>query len=63
MASVYVTDDIGVSGKHDVFVNQTGARNRWTASVNRALNPILPRPGYHLAGRDSVFDTSQTDLA
>ncbi len=63
MAAVDVADDIGGGGKHDVFINQTGARNRRPAGVNRALNAILPRPGDHLAGRRAVFHATQADLA
>ena len=44
------------------LVDEAGARNRWSAGVDGALDAVFARPGDHLFGLIPGFDRTQADL-
>src|SRR5581483_6983874 len=63
VAAVDVTDDIGIRFENDILVDQAGAGDRGTASVDRALDAIFARPSDHLARGRAVLDAAKPDFA
>ena len=63
MPTVDVTNDIGVSFEHHVFVDQAGAGNRRPSSMNGALDAVFARPRNHLMRGLAIFYAAEAHFA
>ncbi len=63
VAAVDVADHVGIGFEDDVRVDQPGARDRWAAGVDRALDAVFARPGDHPLRLVALLDAAEPDLA
>ena len=63
VASVDVSNHVGIGFKHHVFVDQAGAGDRRPSRVNRALDAVFACPCNHLARGLTVFNAAESYFA